>query len=908
MRAAALLLLLLLLCGLAHAAPAWWLSTAGLDYDEECMTYCLQGLANRDAPRLLLDTSSVFWTWPPSDQYWLGYLHQYKGFDFTRLENLREAVAHFRADVKGLALYDPAQDGTRYVALTLAAQRSLLPVTPAILRYETPGMREGGAWTDDPMTDAPLWREAGARAERAPGGIKIQETATAVSYGAVDRVVELDLARTPLVEVTVESATGTWALKINEGTPVDTLIQPEGRGTGTVRCDLRGKLTRGGRVTVRLFTVGAGSSVVVSRLRFLGADGQPVAAGGDRLVDCFAGLPVVEDLRGRFPDDAAAYRWALDNLMPACTKKLVFSAGHTHGDTMLGGDPGITLGMDYPVAQKAFIFNLSPMAGPFDLGGRRSAGYPAQAALFDEIMRSLDRPAGVYGWAEPESGYCDRVSRDGNFVVCAAAPNLSFWAKVPVAPSAPGRPGPAHLPVRPSTKALADKFYLTFETNEGDTPKILAALQGGAWLSPDRGQVPVAWGVDPYLAGPFPALIEYFVSTATPNDSFFAGCSGGGYCYPWVMPRPEDYFRHVGRLLAAYGPNVVDVWESGLRKDLYERFRDLAHADCFTQQTTGAPVNEWLDDGTPILGAAASLYYFELKAADPAGDLVARIQAVARAHRPPYFILAYGGVGPSLCGLIKEAQRRLPADQFEVVGAQDMAALARQAGMLSLALDSLGVAPGGKLALTVTLRNPGGAATPGGMVEWTLLPGWRAAEERWEHGPVPPGTALRHTVTLTAGPQAGREALLTCADSATGQVRRLTVPVYAETRLLSDFSAAAGWRETGATLSVAGGVGKVTTPGQFASVRMTVEADFDRGPRLELSVPRVEGLWALKVNDGTLPVDILLQPDGQNTGRFSYDLAQLTGWKGRKGFEVILFAISPGTSVYVDEMKLHYAH
>ncbi|HEX2999041.1 MAG TPA: GxGYxYP domain-containing protein, partial [Armatimonadota bacterium] len=208
----------------ARAAEAWQLDVSGSSYDEECLTYCLQGLVNRDAPRLFLNTASIFWSYPDADRYWLRYLEEKKGFHFTRLENLRAAIAAFRGEVKGLALYDPAQDASCFVALTLCAQRNLLPVTPAMLQYQTPALAPGSA-------------------------------------------------------------------------------------------------------------------------------------------ECFRDLPVVEDLRGRFPDDLAAYRWALKNLMPACSKELAFSAGHSHDDTFLGGDRAITIGLDYPIAQKAFVFNLSPVGG-----------------------------------------------------------------------------------------------------------------------------------------------------------------------------------------------------------------------------------------------------------------------------------------------------------------------------------------------------------------------------------------------------------------------------------------------------------------------------------------------------------------------------------------------------------------
>ncbi len=185
------------------------------------------------------------------------------------------------------------------------------------------------------------------------------EASPALSYAYADRTVSLDLAATPFVEITVPACTAQWAFKVNEGTPVDECLEQGTAKTGTFRYDLREHLKRPrGRVLVRLFTVGEGSTATFQNLRFLDPQGKAVASATGSEIDCFAGLPVVEDYRGRFTDDLAAYRWALDNLMPGCTRKLAFSAGHTHPGTWLGGDVGITIGLDIAVARKAFIFNL----------------------------------------------------------------------------------------------------------------------------------------------------------------------------------------------------------------------------------------------------------------------------------------------------------------------------------------------------------------------------------------------------------------------------------------------------------------------------------------------------------------------------------------------------------------------
>lgn len=51
----------------------------------------------------------------------------------------------------------------------------------------------------------------------------------------------------------------------------------------------------------------------------------------------------------------------------------------------------------------------------------------------------------------------------------------------------------------------------------------------GAWLSPLRGSVPIAWGVPPLIAETAPGLLSFYANTATANDTFFSATAGGGY-------------------------------------------------------------------------------------------------------------------------------------------------------------------------------------------------------------------------------------------------------------------------------------------------------------------------------------------------------------------------------------------
>mmetsp|Transcript_25717 Transcript_25717/g.55710 ORF Transcript_25717/g.55710 Transcript_25717/m.55710 type:complete len:136 (+) Transcript_25717:3-410(+) len=102
----------------------------------------------------------------------------------------------------------------------------------------------------------------------------------------------------------------------------------------------------------------------------------------------------------------------------------------------------------------------------------------------------------------------------------------------------------------------------------------------------------------------------------------------------------------------------------------------------------------WLPDGTPLLctnSGADDLFYIPGsmgKQSCPSCELARRINAVAAAHQPPYFITVYGGLkwtaasgSPALefWTLWSETLAKLDSNVVPV-GAQEMARLARDAG------------------------------------------------------------------------------------------------------------------------------------------------------------------------------------------------------------------------------------
>jgi len=151
----------------------------------------------------------------------------------------------------------------------------------------------------------------------------------------------------------------------------------------------------------------------------------------------------------------------------------------------------------------------------------RSSGTPPDGAA--EVFGKA-AAAPVYGWGRPdENNLVRRLTLAGKVKVCTGTANSSFYKSLP-------RMTPLSDPseVKPQ-EPVEEKVYVAFMTNEGDTLKYLASLGNlGCWLQPERGKVPINWGMDPLLYREFPGLVSYFQATATEKDRFFSATAGWG--------------------------------------------------------------------------------------------------------------------------------------------------------------------------------------------------------------------------------------------------------------------------------------------------------------------------------------------------------------------------------------------
>jgi hypothetical protein len=137
--------------------PEWSKGHLALEdngWKNQVTMYALQGLANRNGPRLMYDTQ--FWNWRPADQTWRDYYAKSKGIEFETLTDMYEVIDRFRGTFKGLIVHDPSVEQSLYAACTLAGLDDLLPVRPDVAETLTRRYRDLkiihdliGRWQDE---------------------------------------------------------------------------------------------------------------------------------------------------------------------------------------------------------------------------------------------------------------------------------------------------------------------------------------------------------------------------------------------------------------------------------------------------------------------------------------------------------------------------------------------------------------------------------------------------------------------------------------------------------------------------------------------------------------------------------------------------------------------------------------
>lgn len=342
-------------------------------------------------------------------------------------------------------------------------------------------------------------------------------------------------------------------------------------------------------------------------------------------------LDVKHDFRGRWSSADEAVTWGLANLMPRCSKRYVYNEGESHGDINLGWDKGIIGALDYVIMHQGYVMNFSPADEPGEFYGAKIPGYPEEARLFKKVLSQLEKPAAVYGWAEPEWTFTEKVNQCGHYVMCGHEANLSFHKKVSTRVMRFRQSKP------PKVKLEDDKVYIAFFTSEGDTPRMVTSHFYGAWEDPNRGAIPINWGSNPLFPAEFPVLAERYYRTATPNDYFLCGVGGCGYIFPDHMADFETFLEFARPHFARADMPIVDIWQrENTSTDRWPLYAERCGLKAIISLPREGDVG-WATEDCPIIYQHKPIHYFK----GTPEEIAQRTREVAAELPTPRFLILY---------------------------------------------------------------------------------------------------------------------------------------------------------------------------------------------------------------------------------------------------------------------------
>ncbi len=231
-------------------------------------------------------------------------------------------------------------------------------------------------------------------------------------------------------------------------------------------------------------------------------------------------LPIKNDLRGQFKDDAAALHYARITLMPRLNPYLSICLD----PPMLGNGS-----LDQIIAAKGLAFWIT---GPKqqNLPG---ANTNAELAEIKEIFSNQPLNSVVRGFWWHGDGYgldeSAGVSLGSRFgkvtIVSDYVRNLSVLSGVPKASLQQKVQAPAPV-LDPS------KVYIAFTMSDGDNVSTWFGYFRKYFQDPVQGKIPVGWGMAPGLLDVAPTIAQWYYDRSTSKDEFICDVSGAAYIYP----------------------------------------------------------------------------------------------------------------------------------------------------------------------------------------------------------------------------------------------------------------------------------------------------------------------------------------------------------------------------------------
>lgn len=278
-------------------------------------------------------------------------------------------------------------------------------------------------------------------------------------------------------------------------------------------------------------------------------------------------LPVLEDLtKLSYSTPVEIYRYLYNNYWKYCTKKLLMSLS-----TNVEGKI-----RDIGVASKSAFLWLDP---------RKEEEKSMLNQFFGDMKAGESIILGW--WPEERSGIGLGTSFGISTIPADFYENASVYS---------GMSHIIRLPEVPKKPKLENKIYISIFLSDGDNVQYCQHTLPKLWDDKNRGKIPINWTVSPGLVDIGPGLLNYFYSTASPNDFFASGPSGLGYALiydalnkKWYMTNPshiDAYTKFTQKYLEKGGFRVITIWD-----EINEQQMEAYATNC--RYLYGATLEDW---------------------------------------------------------------------------------------------------------------------------------------------------------------------------------------------------------------------------------------------------------------------------------------------------------------------------
>jgi GxGYxYP putative glycoside hydrolase C-terminal domain/GxGYxY sequence motif in domain of unknown function N-terminal/F5/8 type C domain len=208
---------------------------------------------------------------------------------------------------------------------------------------------------------------------------------------------------------------------------------------------------------------------------------------------------------------------------------------------------------------------------------------PEEKAVFRKFLGDMKAgEAVVLGWYTSERSGITTVSEFGIGTLPA-----DFYVSGSVFSGTDHR---IRIPAVPKMPALENKVYVSLIISDGDNIQYTQHAMRKVWdrTASIRGGFPLNWTIAPGLVDIGPGIMNYYYSTATPNDCFVTGPSGMGYMMPYNTleepgapvgehlkdpTRMDGYARLTETYLQRSGLRVITIWDdaTSMHRASYEK-------------------------------------------------------------------------------------------------------------------------------------------------------------------------------------------------------------------------------------------------------------------------------------------------------------------------------------------------